>query len=72
MSVVFYAPYSILDVFIRGTAHELVSRSNGPSFEIVDLPGKGKGLIALRDIKVFIKVTWHDKFNTEASLHEAR
>ena len=27
-------------------------RSTTPAFEIVDLPGKGKGIIALRDIQV--------------------
>ena len=28
----------------------------GPAFEIVDLPGRGKGVIALRDIRVRIAI----------------
>lgn len=29
------------------------STAQGPAFEVVDLPGKGKGVVALREIKVF-------------------
>jgi len=44
---------SILSAFIRETpGHQAVTlESDGPLFEVVDLPGKGKGVVALRDIK---------------------
>ena len=29
-----------------------------PAFEVVDLPGKGKGIVALRDIRVCISVMY--------------
>lgn len=43
---------SILSTFIRETTSTL--GSDGRPFEVVDLPGKGKGVVALRDIKVFM------------------
>jgi len=50
---VYYDFLSTLNAFIREPTvrHTLVPESNGPPFEVVYLPGKGKGIVALRDIK---------------------
>lgn len=48
-SAIYYDLLSNLNVFVRE------STSQGPAFEVVELSGKGKGVVALRDIKVFEK-----------------
>jgi hypothetical protein len=44
--------------------HQLISPeppgddATGPAFVVRDLPGRGKGMIALRNIRVGIRVIW--------------
>jgi hypothetical protein len=47
-SLIYYGLLSNLSAFRQETAVP------GSAFDIVDLPGKGKGIVALREIKVFL------------------
>jgi hypothetical protein len=48
--------YDLMSNFNLSVFHEADVRR--PAFEVVDLPGKGKGVVALRDIRVCISVMY--------------
>ena len=61
-SVIYYELVFTIGDVIRGATkiyadfYSTYISAPGPAFEIVDLPGRGKGVIALRDIRVRIAI----------------